>query len=924
MSHLHRLDKEKAAELRYESAYAVENLLTRNVYVLRWVFAWLVDEKDVAKVYRVCRFWRRMSCWANPLQRFLDAERAEHARALWRFSGEWIPPALNVLQAAVKHGVYDAVDTLIDHPLVVAEYHRSPQVLLLTAVEYAGCGNVLRRLLRSALCDTTYDLMRAFFRACTSDRPDLALILLDHSVFCETFIDEGNFSWLCKYGEYSVIKRVVRNCAAGRYFATPDALLCAVTHGRYAIVDLLLEQPGMQTEGSIEAALTNAAANGSYYIVRRLLRTPGQSLRFNVHAVYAAAAYGHVDILTALLAPERGSAAELGALAASAHCAAAFAAAMCNHDATLRVLLAVPTVRNTLRVWRRRGVAKYAVRDTVYRSRTRPPETSMTGSQVFHSVLEFDQQAQDHAPERYVPDLLTAASMSGAIDVVAMLLRDEYADLVARRAHECMPLVMATTFNHWNVVELLLGDTRIDPSVNNQFVLIEAIGARCVGIVRRLLADPRRRVNPNARWGLPLQTAARVGDDGIVDVLLACPSVDPGYRKNQCVAIALENGHLGVALKLARDRRVVNVSYDSNHLLRTACRFNCAELVGVLLSKKGADATVNNNEPLRSAVCLAAYDVQLVLLRNRRSIVDPSYSRNSALEILCETVSAPAHVVREFLNHPRTVVDEELFARLVLRAANAQNLEVLEYLLVGHERFALSQNMPELLAVLRHMYERSKLVTLRYLVNDPRFFTVDAVLNALPDFGNPMTEASLFELLACERIRAAICLQGLMRSALHRRNSDLARWIFAQPRFNPAADNNALMILAAENGMCNVLALFVDDPRVDILASADALLARAAKWSGAPTLLLHAIHARARERGDVVREARTLQLISELPKQWLGVANHAWVHAPEPNVSAEFFEASDDEGDETTSEELVVPEPPTARRDEPANKRRRT
>ena len=90
--------------------------------------------------------------------------------------------------------------------------------------------------------------------------------------------------------------------------------------------------------------------------------------------------------------------------------------------------------------------------------------------------------------------------------------------------HYNLAIIWASDYNHLNVVNRLLQDSRVNPSDQNNMALIMASGHGYLDIVNRLLQDSR---------------------------------VDPGDQNNRAIFAASGYGHLNIVRRLLRESRVV-------------------------------------------------------------------------------------------------------------------------------------------------------------------------------------------------------------------------------------------------------------------------------------------------------------------------------------------------------------------------------
>eukprot|EP01117_Protostelium_nocturnum_P012662 TRINITY_DN4663_c0_g1_i2.p1 TRINITY_DN4663_c0_g1~~TRINITY_DN4663_c0_g1_i2.p1 ORF type:complete len:200 (-),score=41.19 TRINITY_DN4663_c0_g1_i2:19-618(-) len=171
--------------------------------------------------------------------------------------------------------------------------------------------------------------------------------------------------------------------------------------------------------------------------------------------------------------------------------------------------------------------------------------------------------------------------------MVQLLLRDERID----PTHNNQEILLYS--KHKEVGSILLEDSRIDPTANHSLsirrsnvpmteLLLEDGRADpmdfdgeallknvCGKKMKMLLRD--NRVDPVFRDNLPVRAAARSGDNGVLKALLDDPRIDPGAQGNDAIqSCIINNNPIGVKLLLEDQRVDVNVRGDE--LLRIARR----------------------------------------------------------------------------------------------------------------------------------------------------------------------------------------------------------------------------------------------------------------------------------------------------------------------------------------------------------------
>jgi len=127
------------------------------------------------------------------------------------------------------------------------------------------------------------------------------------------------------------------------------------------------------------------------------------------------------------------------------------------------------------------------------------------------------------------------------------------------------PIRISSAMGYFEIVKLLLGHRKVDPSVNHNEALISAMDGKynqdtrynCwvnhAKVVEILLEDPR--VDPSDQNNLAIKLAARNGDYPVVDSLLQDERVDPTVDNNYPIGIAAKYRHCRVVRLLLQDGR---------------------------------------------------------------------------------------------------------------------------------------------------------------------------------------------------------------------------------------------------------------------------------------------------------------------------------------------------------------------------------
>jgi hypothetical protein len=146
------------------------------------------------------------------------------------------------------------------------------------------------------------------------------------------------------------------------------------------------------------------------------------------------------------------------------------------------------------------------------------------------------------------------AAMAGHVDVVRQLLTDPRVDPGAQRNGTLRGAIKFANRLHfygpkqhrpssWELIELLLGHARVDPSADDQYPIRKIKDIYCA---RLLLRDPR--VDPSARECEALFAAMKVNNADLVRLLLEHPAVDLFLEHNDDAVVdwAAKHGHFDI------------------------------------------------------------------------------------------------------------------------------------------------------------------------------------------------------------------------------------------------------------------------------------------------------------------------------------------------------------------------------------------
>ena len=181
---------------------------------------------------------------------------------------------------------------------------------------------------------------------------------------------------------------------------------------------------------------------------------------------------------------------------------------------------------------------------------TRGPPASGRCAREFRFFQLFGREMSLHDPQAMLEEALDR----NIPEAVRLLLQDSRVD---PSADDNLAIWRASYYGHAEVVRLLLADPRVDPSALNNMAIRFAIQKGHAEVVRLLLADPR--VNPSADYNEAIKNAIQKGHVEVVRLLLADPRANPSADYNEAIKNAIQNGHVEVVRLLMEDGRTVGL-----------------------------------------------------------------------------------------------------------------------------------------------------------------------------------------------------------------------------------------------------------------------------------------------------------------------------------------------------------------------------
>lgn len=628
-------------------------------------------------------------------------------------------------------------------------------------------------------------LHQALSYACRAEPQAEALAtitaLLYDPAFDPSALDHLGLFTATRLGFAELISRFLANPRADPAYCENEALMLAAQHGHAAVVSCLLSDPRVDPTARGHDAVRIALEHGHAAVADALL------------------ADGRVDPaaranLFLVLAAERGL------------------------DGIVEKLLGDPRVDPLAR-------GNRALRQALRNGHTAVAERLLADPRV-------DPSQCDNEP-------IELAAAAGMIHTVQCMLRDPRVD---PSAHACAALRRACRQGHVEVVRLLLADSRVDPSVEqNPFTNVK---------------EPLRERALSA-----LTEAAAAGNVAVVDMLLADARVSQSFVAARCaLQLACREGHLEVVDRLLTDSCVSSVDTVASGL-RTAAASGHLPLVDLLLQHPLLEASQLSAMLL---LWLPAGKEDLPVLR--RLLADPRVDLTQCSDTAWAGICSRADVdaVRLLLAHPSIACDLGRVPPKALYAAASSGNAALTSLLLGHPcadvahalRLACLSNRAEVVelllasprldaaalagdcAALVEACDEGNIGLVRRLLADARVRpSEDASVECLSCAVRRPSLSLVEMLLAHPKLTlpsspmassnaSAEILRGLVH--LYKRSSEaetellaIADRLLADPRLDPAADDNSTMTLACGSARFLKMAQrLLADPRVRIPAGA--------------------------------------------------------------------------------------------------------
>lgn len=269
-------------------------------------------------------------------------------------------------------------------------------------------------------------------------------------------------------------------------------------------------------------------------------------------------------------------------------------------------------------------------------------EPKMSWKEFYLRVIKFqNQMAITGEGYHAINELLYNWIIENKIFEIKLLLKNKTFNINPRT------FAMACRDGRLEIVKIMIQDSRVNPSDDQNQSLIDACKQNQLEIVSLLLADGR--ADPNFE-NESLRSSIEYGHPQVVKLLLNDPRVDPSSVDNEAIKIACAHGQIEIVKILLQDNRV-DPSAQDNYCILIVCEENNIKLARLLLQDPRVDPSAHNNEAIYSSCYDGRLKIVKILLQDPR--VDPSGDNNAALQGATE--NNHYEIVKLLLNDHRVV-----------------------------------------------------------------------------------------------------------------------------------------------------------------------------------------------------------------------------------------------------------------------------
>eukprot|EP01118_Nematostelium_gracile_P006599 TRINITY_DN2121_c0_g5_i1.p1 TRINITY_DN2121_c0_g5~~TRINITY_DN2121_c0_g5_i1.p1 ORF type:complete len:393 (-),score=78.12 TRINITY_DN2121_c0_g5_i1:34-1167(-) len=205
-----------------------------------------------------------------------------------------------------------------------------------------------------------------------------------------------------------------------------------------------------------------------------------------------------------------------------------------------------------------------------------------------------------------------------------------------------VPLTLAIQNKDLDLVNLLLENEKVDPTVHNNEAIRMASERENVKILKRLLQDPR--VDPSDFKNDAIKIASQYGNPEAVNIILQDPRVDPSDSDNKALCLAVRS--LKVVNRLLQDARVC-VTVE---VIEAACKYGTVDVLDRLLEVSKFEPKDYPNGIVKAIEC---YRFELVKRLLQEKGIQPNIENKKALVAAIKTKNDDMiHMICEYMNIP--------------------------------------------------------------------------------------------------------------------------------------------------------------------------------------------------------------------------------------------------------------------------------
>jgi ankyrin repeat protein len=232
-----------------------------------------------------------------------------------------------------------------------------------------------------------------------------------------------------------------------------------------------------------------------------------------------------------------------------------------------------------------------------------------------YKIVEFvltwrNEKAQSWYYDPVVNDALELASEYGSYNVVKLLLKD------SRVKPSFLDFFQAVISGHVNIVKLFIKDGRINPGKHRNVALLEIFKPPNCN-VDRLLGDGTQ-INP-AEYGKWMANKKPIMPNyyKIAKLLIDDPRINPAINSNRMLKVASLTGYDKIVKLLLKNHRV-DPAASNNYAIRKASWKGHTDVVKLLLKDPRVDPSANNDNALNISAELGHIDIVKLLLKDNR------------------------------------------------------------------------------------------------------------------------------------------------------------------------------------------------------------------------------------------------------------------------------------------------------------------